>query len=179
MSVDSKTKSYWIQGGYLSLFIIFHLPFDLRPLLLEVWPLIFLSPIQYKLLLSLFDLIAFVIRSIFYFCSCSRWPLCTSGSRHNSIHSWITHHYPIIHQDPFAKLAGSSRVMSRPSTLAFATSWSWFWRSKSQTCRVRLLVLSLLTCGSSWFFLDRVWVHSSCSTTPSLESRWSASSFLS
>ena len=58
------------------------------------------------------------------------WPQSTSGLRHNSLHSWITHLHPIIHQDPSAKSAGLSGVTSRPFTLAFAIGWSWCSRPK-------------------------------------------------
>ena len=179
MSVGSKTKSYRIQGEYLLLFIFFHLSPDYRPLLLKVRPLTSWSPIQCNLSSSASGLIAFVLESIFCFRYCSYWPPSMSGPRRNLLYSWITHLHLIIHQDPSAKPAGSFRVTSGPSTLAFDIGWSWSWRPKSQACRAWLAVFSPLTRGSSWWLPDRAWVYSSCSITTDLEKRWSASSLLS
>ena len=89
------------------------------------------------------------------------------------------HLYPIIYQNPSAKSAGLSRVTSRLSTLACTIGWSWCWRSKSQVYCAWLAVFSLLTCGFSWWFSDRAWVHFSHFTITDLERRWSANSFLS
>ena len=107
----------------------------------------------------------------------SHWPQGMSGLRRNSFHSWITHLYPIIHQNPSAKPAGSYRVMSRPSTLSQVevdVDVSWV-----RLYRARLAILSPLTRGSSRWLSGRAWVHSSCSSTTALERHWSASSLLS
>ena len=107
----------------------------------------------------------------------SYWPQDTSGLRRNSLHSWITHLHPIIYQDPSAKLAGSSIVTSRPSTLSQVEVDVDVLRVR--LCRARLTILSPLTCGSFWWLPGRAWVHSSYSTTTDLERRWFSSSLLS
>ena len=107
----------------------------------------------------------------------SYWPQGTNSPRRNSFHSWITHLHPIIHQDPSAKPAGSSRVTSRPLTLSQVEVDVDV--SRIRLCRARLAILSPLTRGLSWWLSGRAWVHSSRSTTTDLERRWSASSLLS
>ena len=105
----------------------------------------------------------------------SHWPQGTSGSRRNSLHSWITHLHLIIYQDPSAKPIGLSRITSRSSTLAQVEVDIDIPRVRF--CRARLAIFSLLTRGSSWWLPGRAWVHSSCLTITNLKRRWSASSF--
>ena len=179
MSVNSKTKSYWIQKRYLLVFIFLHLPFDLRSLLLKVRLLTSWSPVQYNFLFLASNLIAFVLRSILCFQYCCHLPPSMSSLRRNLFHLWIMYPHPIIYQNPSTKLPRLSRVTSRPFILAFAIGWSWCWRSKNQACHIYLAVLSPLTHGSSWWLFDKVWIYFSCSTTTDLESCWSASNLLS
>ena len=126
-----RLKSYQIQKGYLLLFIILHNLVSRFQLVPTLWSLIsvildfcyftFMMIFWQCNLLSASGLIAFMLGNIFCFWYCSHWPPNTSSLRHNLFYSWMMHLHPIIYPNPYAKPAGLSRVMSRPSTLAFAT----------------------------------------------------------